>query len=92
MVRMPPTVPTQTGKKNLEIFAASAAARELDERPDIWTVVEWSWTPAPPLRVVLRSDQGDRRDVVIDASGVWRMQREPVEPKIGPPTEYLAKT
>jgi hypothetical protein len=85
MVRLPPSVRTQIAKANLELFAASAAARELDDQAAVWTVVEWSWTAGPPMRIVLRSDHGETTDFILDASGVWRMGREPIEPKIKPP-------
>jgi hypothetical protein len=87
MVRMPPTVPTRIAKTNLEYFAASAAARELDDDSRVWTVVEWSWTPGPPMTIVLRSDRGETTDFIVDASGTWRMRREPIEPKIKHPDE-----
>lgn len=87
MVRMPPTVPTRIAKTNLEYFAASAAARELDDDSRVWTVVEWSWTPGPPMTIVLRSDRGETTDFIVDASGTWRMRREPIEPKTKHPGE-----
>jgi hypothetical protein len=87
MLRMPAVVVSSIGKKNLERFASSGAARELEDRPDVWTVVEWSWTAGPPLRFVLCGPRGERVDVVVDEGGVWRMSREPVEPKIRTPRD-----
>jgi hypothetical protein len=87
MIRMPAVVASSIGKKNLELFASSAAARELEDRAELWTVVEWSWTAGPPLRYVLRRARGDRVDVVVDSEGVWRMSREPLEPKIRTPRD-----
>lgn len=85
MLVMPKVVGSQIGRTNMELFASSAAALEIDARSELWAVVEWSWTPGPPLRIVLRDERGDRMDVVVDAEGVWRIELEPVDPKIHPP-------
>jgi hypothetical protein len=87
MLHLPAVVASSIGKKNLELFASSAAAREFEARPEVWTVVEWSWTAGPPLRFVLRDMRGERVDVIVEDGGVWRMSREPVEPKIHAPRD-----
>ena len=90
MIRMPRTAATETVKKNLEIFASSAAARELDDGPGQWRVVEWSWTAGPPMRIALRDEQGQTVVVVVDATGSWRIGRERTEPKIATASEISA--
>lgn len=87
MLQMPQNVASPIGKKNLETFASSPAALEIDDLSDVWTVVEWSWTAGPPLRIVLRGRRGERMDVIVDAEGVWRIESEPVDPKIRPPSD-----
>lgn len=89
MLRMPKIVASSVGRTNLELFASSGAARELEDRSDSWAVVEWSWTEGPPMRIVLRGGEGERMDVVVDAEGVWRMELEPVDPKIHPMRDLI---
>ena len=84
MIRLPRSVPTDIVKKNLELFASSAAAEELEDQKREWRVVEWSWTPGPPLRIVLRTEEGEGVAVVMDGTGVWRISEEPIAPKIRP--------
>jgi len=92
MLRIPGTVASPFGKRNLDFFAASGAAREIEDRADSWTVVEWSWTQGPPMRIVLRGGRGQRMDVVFDPEGVWRMEIEPVDPRIHPMADVAART
>ena len=80
MLRMPDSHVTETARRNLDRFRATSAASELEDDSRTWSVVEWSWSAGPPLRVQLRSDAGQVVDFVMDESGIWRMRREPQGP------------
>ena len=75
MLRMPSAHVTDFARRNLERFRATSAASELEDDKQLWTVVEWSWTDGPPLRVRLRSDLGRITDFVMDEAGRWRMEQ-----------------
>jgi hypothetical protein len=78
MLRMPTSHVTERARRNLDRFRATSAASELEDDGHAWTVVEWSWTEGPPLRVSLRSDAGELFDFVMDEAGRWRIHRTPV--------------
>jgi hypothetical protein len=87
MLRVPPEGRvTAAGQRNLERFRATAAAKEFEDDARVWTVVEWSWVEGPPLRVQVLSERGEVVDFVMDGSGVWRLLREPVDPRLRSPS------
>jgi hypothetical protein len=75
MLRMPSSHVTEFARRNLERFRATSAASQLEDDKLVWTVVEWSWTEGPPLRLKLRSDLGQTTDFVMDVSGRWRLEQ-----------------
>jgi hypothetical protein len=79
---MPGGALTHDAKMNLERFFATSAAREIEDDPQSWTVVEWTWGAGPPLRVHLRAGNREVIDFVMDATGVWQLWREPIDSKI----------
>jgi hypothetical protein len=81
MLRMPTSHVTEAASRNLDRFRATSAASELEDDSRTWSVVEWSWSVGPPLRVRLRSDAGQGVDFIMDESGVWRMRRDPQGPR-----------
>jgi hypothetical protein len=82
MLRMPGGALTGDAKRNLERFFATSAAREIEDDPHSWTVVEWTWGAGPPIRVHLRAENHEVIDFVMDATGVWQLWREPIDRKI----------
>jgi hypothetical protein len=87
LIQMPKGALTTAARRNLKRFQETAAARELEDDPRTWRIVEWSWVEGPPLRVHLRCDRGEVVDFVMDEAGVWRMQREPIESKVQTPSD-----
>lgn len=79
---MPARALTLEAKRNLERFFGTSAAREIEDDPQLWKVVEWTWGVGPPLRVHLRNENREVIDFTMDATGVWRLCREPIDPKI----------
>jgi hypothetical protein len=82
MLRMPTRALTQAAKKNLDRFFRTSAAREIEDDPRTWTVVEWTWALGPPMRVALRDEECAVIDFVMDKAGLWHLSREPMDPKI----------
>ncbi len=76
MLRMPISSVTDTARRNLDRFRATSAASELEDDTRAWSVVEWSWTEGPPLRIRLRSEVGETVDFVMDDASTWRMRRQ----------------
>jgi hypothetical protein len=85
MLRLPTLHVTQAARRNLELFQATTAAKELTEDARTWDAVAWSWALGPPLRVTLRSERGDVVDFEMDERGAWRMHANPNVPKEPPP-------
>jgi len=81
MLRLPTRHVTDAARRNLEIFQATAAAKELTDDARTWDVVAWSWALGPPLRMTLRSERGDVVDFDMDEQGTWRMHANPNVPK-----------
>lgn len=81
MLRMPTQYVTEAARRNLDAFESTSAAKDLADNPRRWDVVEWSWAAGPPLRVTLRSEQGDVLDFEMDEDGVWRTYRDPNVPR-----------
>ena len=90
MLRMPTDAFTDEAKRNLQRFYHTSAAREIEDDPRTWTVVEWTWGAGPPLRVHLRDESGDVIDFVMDDAGLWQLWREPIEPRT-PETSGLSQ-
>jgi len=89
MLRIPTRVLPIEVKKNLERFLNTGAAREIEDDPRTWTVVEWTWVAGPPLRIHLRDEDCAVIDFVMDASGAWQLFREPMDPKIYIPSDLV---
>jgi hypothetical protein len=87
MLTMPAVALTDEAKRNLQRFYHTSAAREIEDDPRSWTVVEWTWGAGPPLRVHLRDETGDVIDFIMDDAGGWQLWREPIEPKIAVPSD-----
>jgi hypothetical protein len=87
MLRMPEHSLTDEARANLELFLRTSAAREVEDDPGVWTVVEWTWSAGPPIRVHLRDENGDVVDFVMDDTGVWQLWREPIDPRIAAPSD-----
>jgi hypothetical protein len=82
---MPKGALTAAARRNLKRFQETGAARELEDDARTWRVVEWSWVEGPPMRVHLRCDRGEVIDFVMDEACVWRLAREPIDPKVRTP-------
>jgi hypothetical protein len=82
MLRMPGGALTRDAQRNLGRFFATSAAREIEDDPRSWAVVEWTWGEGPPVRVHLRNENDEVIDFVMDATGVWQLMREPIARKI----------
>jgi hypothetical protein len=87
MLTMPAVALTDEAKRNLSRFYHTSAAREIEDDPRSWTVIEWTWGAGPPLRVHLRDETGDVIDFIMDDAGVWQLWREPIEPRIAEPSD-----
>ena len=85
MLRLPTDGLTADAQRNLDRFRQTSAAREIEDDPREWTVVEWTWTPGPPMRVHLRDPAGDIVDFVMDDTGMWQLWREPLERRVHVP-------
>ena len=90
MLRMPAEACTDEAKRNLQRFYDTSAAREMEDDPRTWTVIEWTWGAGPPLRVHVRDESGDVVDFVMDDAGLWQLWREPIKPAI-PETSDLSR-
>jgi len=69
--------------RNLDQFRHTSLAMDLERDSRRWDVVEWSWAPGPPLRVQVRSEQGDVLEFIMDEPGIWRAHPDanvPYEP------------
>jgi hypothetical protein len=83
MLKMPTVAVTDEAKRNLQRFYHTSAAREIEDDPRSWAVVEWTWGAGPPLRIHLRNETtGDVIDFVMDDAGLWQLWREPIELRI----------
>jgi hypothetical protein len=87
---MPVDASTAEAKRNLQRFYDTSAAREMEDDPRTWTVIEWTWGLGPPFRVHLRDESGDVVDFVMDDAGLWQLWREPIEPAT-PETSDLSR-
>ena len=87
MLTMPGVALTDEAKRNLQLFYHTSAAREIEDDPRSWTVVEWTWGAGPPVRVHLRDETGDVIDFIMDDAGVWQLWHEPIEPRIAVPSD-----
>jgi hypothetical protein len=72
---------TEAACRNFARFRSTSVARDLEEDPRVWSVVEWSWEEGPPMRLVLRSELGEVWDFVMDETGAWRIERDPNAPR-----------
>lgn len=81
MLRFPTQHVTQAARRNLDAFQSTSAAKELADDPRRWDIVEWSWADGPPMRVTLRSEEGDVLDFEMDETGIWRVHRDPNVPR-----------
>jgi hypothetical protein len=76
MIRWPSeSVLTPAAQANLERFKVTAAARELERDPRVWTLAEWSWTQEPEMHVLLRNESLAEILFSFDESGTWRLQQ-----------------
>jgi len=80
MLHFPSRNVSLEASRNLERFRNTSLARELENDARRWDVVEWSWAPGPPLRVQVRSEQGDVLEFVMDEPGIWRAHPDPNVP------------
>jgi hypothetical protein len=87
LIQMPKGALTAAARRNLKRFQETAAARELEDDARTWRAVEWSWVEGPPMRVHLRCERGEVVDFVMDETGGWRMEREPIESKVRTPSD-----
>lgn len=71
MLHLPSHHVSDAAANNLERFGETAFAKRLREDPRHWSVIEWSRTREPPLRVQLRNQNGDVLEFVMDESGAW---------------------
>jgi hypothetical protein len=63
----------EEGREGLRLFRESAAAAEIEARPERWHIVSWPWTREPPVRIVLESDRHEDIVFSLDADGVWML-------------------
>jgi hypothetical protein len=88
MLRLPAGSLTQDARENLDRFLATSAAKEIEDDPSEWKVIEWTWTKEPPIRVHLRNEASQQViDFVMDATGVWQLWREPMERRLHHPVD-----
>jgi hypothetical protein len=85
MLRLPTLHVSEAARRNLEMFQATAAAKELADDARTWNVIAWSWALGPPLRVTLRNERGDVVAFEMDAQRAWRLHADPNVPKEPPP-------
>ena len=71
MLHLPSHHVSRDAASNLDRFGETALAKRLREDSRHWNVIEWSWTPEPPVRVQVRSDEGEVLEFVMDESGSW---------------------
>jgi hypothetical protein len=86
MLRLPTRHVTQAARRNLETFQTTSAAKQLADDRHTWDVIAWSWAPGPPLRMTLRSEQGEVVDFEMDREGVWSLRENANAPKQPPRT------
>jgi hypothetical protein len=72
MVRWPaPERLSKTSAAIIERFKKVAAAKELEQDPREWVLMNWPWVPDPPYTVVVRASDGAERRFVMDPDGLW---------------------
>jgi hypothetical protein len=62
---------TDQAKKALDLFKKSSLAAEIEDDSQKWRFRSFARTPAPPARMVLRSDGGETRIFTLEPTGYW---------------------
>jgi len=58
-------------KKALDLFKKTSLAAELDDDAEKWRFLAWARSPAPPARMLLRSESGQTRVFTLEQTGFW---------------------
>lgn len=80
MLHFPSRNLSPEASRNLERFRHTSLAQQLEHDYRRWDVVEWSWTLEPPLRVQVRSAQGEVLEFLMEQGGLWRAHPDPNVP------------
>ena len=68
---------TDVAKSNLARFKKTAASAELeDDGASTWAFHAFTHTGDPPLRVLLRNENGDEITFTMEADGRWLLRRK----------------
>jgi hypothetical protein len=72
MVRWPaPDRLSKVSSAVLERFKKTSGAKELEQDPREWILVNWPWLPDAPYSIVARSADGEERQLQGDEAGGW---------------------
>jgi hypothetical protein len=55
----------------LERFKKTSGAKELEQDPREWVLVNWPWLPDAPYSIVTRAADGEERQFEGDEAGRW---------------------
>jgi hypothetical protein len=83
MVRWPPVDRmSKVSGEIVEKFKKTAGAKDLEQDPREWVLVNWPWMPDPPYSITVRASDGEERQLLADEDGVWRLRR--IRPGVPP--------
>jgi hypothetical protein len=72
MIRWPaPGRMSDTSRSVLERFKKAGVAKELEQDPREWVLVNWPWVPDPPYEFVARASDGEERRCEMGEDGLW---------------------
>ncbi len=73
MVRWPaPERMSKVSAGIVERFKKAGVAKELEQDPHEWVLMNWPWMPEPPYTVVARATDGEERRYVMGDDELWR--------------------
>ena len=62
---------TDDAQKALDLFKKTSFAAELEEDAERWRFLAFARMPAPPARMILRSESGATRVFTLEPTGYW---------------------
>jgi hypothetical protein len=55
----------------VERFKKTGIAKDLEQDTREWVLLSWPWLPDAPYTVIARASDGEERQFVGDAEGLW---------------------
>jgi hypothetical protein len=67
---------SEAAQKALDSFKKTSLAAELEDDAERWRFLAFARSPAPPARMILRSESGKARVFTLEPTGFWVANRD----------------